>query len=235
MGWVTTVLVSASCGRPAMFRVTTALRPCSRITRANSSEGSDRCCGSVPCPYSTAGILPARRVRRAAPLPNSVRVSASIRSSATVVLLVVSLDAGATTDRRDRPRRSRQAARPTRPRRRTPQFTWWSRQPLPAGRQPLLKPPSIVGSSAIHRCRNCPYMRGHNVRPAPGTSRWSISGLGCNALGSFGDTLRSARDRSELDGPAVPPCFTARPAPGTGGCRTVSPCNGTSCDRSYGR
>src|SRR5206468_866565 len=32
-------------------------------------------------------MRPARRVRRAAPLPNSVRVSASIRASATVLLL----------------------------------------------------------------------------------------------------------------------------------------------------
>ena len=68
-----------------MLSVSTALRPCSRTTRANSSAGSERCCGSVPCPYSTAGILPARRVRRAAPLPNSVRVSASMRTSATVL------------------------------------------------------------------------------------------------------------------------------------------------------
>src|SRR5918998_3892418 len=92
MGWVTTVLVSASWLLPPMFSVTTALRPCSRTTRANSRDGSDRCCGAVPCPYSTAGIRPARRVRRAAPLLNSVRVSASIRGSsvrfsATVVLL----------------------------------------------------------------------------------------------------------------------------------------------------
>src|SRR3954470_21090735 len=64
MGWVTTVLVSASCVLSPMFSVSTALRPCSRTTRANSSDGSDRCCGAVPCPYSTAGILPARRGRR---------------------------------------------------------------------------------------------------------------------------------------------------------------------------
>src|SRR4051794_10608436 len=34
------------------------------------------CTGSVPWPYITAGIRPARRTWRAAPLPNVVRVSA---------------------------------------------------------------------------------------------------------------------------------------------------------------
>src|SRR5690349_5477733 len=40
---------------------------------------------SVPCPYSTAGTLPSRRLRRAAPLPNSSRVSAAIFTSGTVL------------------------------------------------------------------------------------------------------------------------------------------------------
>ena len=48
------------------------------------------CPGSVkwrfgaPWPYMTPGTRPSRRVRRAAPLPNSVRGSASIRTSGTV-------------------------------------------------------------------------------------------------------------------------------------------------------
>src|SRR5680860_284306 len=40
------------------------------------------CTGSVPWPYNTAGTLSARRIRRAAPLPNSVRDSAWILDSA---------------------------------------------------------------------------------------------------------------------------------------------------------
>src|SRR5690349_21488723 len=45
------------------------------------------CTGSVPWPYSTAGILSARRIRRAAPLPNSVRNSAVSLTSGTNELL----------------------------------------------------------------------------------------------------------------------------------------------------
>src|SRR5215213_10555504 len=43
--------------------------------------------GSVPWPYSTAGTLCARRIRRAAPLPNSVRSSAVSFTSGTNELL----------------------------------------------------------------------------------------------------------------------------------------------------
>src|SRR6187399_155047 len=45
------------------------------------------CLGASPCPYSTAGTRPARRVRRAPPLPNSVRGSALIFTSDTGKLL----------------------------------------------------------------------------------------------------------------------------------------------------
>ena len=46
--------------------------------------------GSVPWPYSTAGTLASRRIRRAAPLPNSVRDSAcSLVSDMRVELLNV--------------------------------------------------------------------------------------------------------------------------------------------------
>ena len=44
--------------------------------------------GSVPWPYITAGIWWARRMRRAAPLPNSVRVWATSLVSDMVSLLV---------------------------------------------------------------------------------------------------------------------------------------------------
>src|SRR4051812_30534632 len=43
--------------------------------------------GSTPWPYRTAGILSARRIRRAAPLPNSVRNSAVSFTSGTNELL----------------------------------------------------------------------------------------------------------------------------------------------------
>src|SRR5215213_8758967 len=43
--------------------------------------------GSVPWPYRTAGTLWARRMRRAAPLPNSVRNSAVSLTSGTNELL----------------------------------------------------------------------------------------------------------------------------------------------------
>src|SRR3954449_164883 len=45
----------------------------------------------------TAGTLPARRVRRAPPLPNSVRVSADSRTSDTAILLERSLVCSATS------------------------------------------------------------------------------------------------------------------------------------------
>src|SRR5690349_9082337 len=47
----------------------------------------------------TAGILPARRVRRAPPLPKSVRVSAARRTSATSELLSCGLNDCARTRR----------------------------------------------------------------------------------------------------------------------------------------
>ena len=43
-----------------------------------SWPGSVMCCGSVPCAVEDGGDLWSRRMRRAAPLPNSVRVSAAM-------------------------------------------------------------------------------------------------------------------------------------------------------------
>ena len=63
---------------------------------------------SVPWPYSTAGTLPSRRLRRAAPLPNSVRVSAAILTSGTVLLLVSTCDAGTKCSRQMRRARMQQ-------------------------------------------------------------------------------------------------------------------------------
>src|ERR1700712_2855446 len=70
-----------------MSIVNTWLRPPCRIAAANSRAGSAICVGFSPCPYSTAGTRPARRVRRAPPLPNSVRGSALIFTSDTGKLL----------------------------------------------------------------------------------------------------------------------------------------------------
>src|SRR3954454_24187656 len=80
-----TALVRASCSLPSRTIVSRALAPPLRRAAANSRAGRDRWTTSWPCPYRTAGTRPARRVRRALPLPNSVRVSASRRKSATVV------------------------------------------------------------------------------------------------------------------------------------------------------
>ena len=79
-----TALVRASCSLPSSTMVSRTLAPPLRSAAANSRAGSDRWTTSWPCPYRTAGMRPARRVRRALPLPNSVRVSASRRKSATV-------------------------------------------------------------------------------------------------------------------------------------------------------
>src|SRR3954447_26843562 len=49
------------------------------------------CTGSPPWPYRTAGTFADRRMRRAAPLPNSVRGSAWMLLSDTVLLLVAVL------------------------------------------------------------------------------------------------------------------------------------------------
>src|SRR6478609_3387433 len=73
---------SASSSPSGNCRVSTVLAPPLSACE-KSRAGNDRCRGSVPCPYRTAGILPARRVRRAPPLPNSVRISASKRTSDT--------------------------------------------------------------------------------------------------------------------------------------------------------
>src|SRR3954447_14484453 len=72
---------------PTMSMVNTWLRPPCRIAAANSRAGRAMCCGFSPWPYSTAGTNPARRVRRAPPLPNSVRGSALIFTSDTGKLL----------------------------------------------------------------------------------------------------------------------------------------------------
>src|SRR3954469_8733687 len=80
-----TALVRASCSLPSSTIVSRALAPPLRRAAANSRAGSDRWTTSWPCPYRTAGTRPARRVRRALPLPNSVRGLATRRKSATVV------------------------------------------------------------------------------------------------------------------------------------------------------
>ena len=67
---------------------------------------------SVPWPYSTAGTLPSRRLRRAAPLPNSVRASAAILTSGTVLLLVSTCDARSKCSRQMRRVRMRQRGGP---------------------------------------------------------------------------------------------------------------------------
>src|SRR3954462_6502688 len=72
---------------PLMSIVKTWLKPPCRMAAANSRAGSAMCCGFSPGPYSTAGTKPARRVRRAPPLPNSVRGSALIFTSDTGKLL----------------------------------------------------------------------------------------------------------------------------------------------------
>src|SRR5947209_7137161 len=70
--------------------------------------GRDTCTGGVPWPYRTAGTLLARRTRRAAPLPNSVRGSAAIRTSDTAVLSSLRLRGLTAAGRvRDRPPRER--------------------------------------------------------------------------------------------------------------------------------
>ena len=81
-----TALGSASWlppGRPSSRISTFAVRSAS----STSWPGRLTCRGSVPCPYRTAGTRPARRSLRAGPLPNSVRGSAAMRTSGTVVLL----------------------------------------------------------------------------------------------------------------------------------------------------
>jgi len=55
---------------------------CSAVS---SWPGSEMCRGSVPWPYRTAGTFLSRRMRRAAPLPNSVRGSADKRTSDTML------------------------------------------------------------------------------------------------------------------------------------------------------
>src|SRR6476661_2502595 len=70
-----TSLARASCSWPSMTIVSSALACLSAIIV--SWPGSEMCTGSVPWPYMTAGMLPARRIFRAAPLPKSVRFSAT--------------------------------------------------------------------------------------------------------------------------------------------------------------
>src|SRR6478609_3289315 len=70
-----TSLASASCSSPSMTMVSSALAVLRAIIV--SWPGSEMCTGSVPWPYMTAGMLPARRILRAAPLPKSVRFSAT--------------------------------------------------------------------------------------------------------------------------------------------------------------
>src|SRR6478609_2041776 len=70
-----TSLARASCSLPSMTIVSRALACLSAIIV--SWPGSEMCTGSVPWPYMTAGMLPARRILRAAPLPKSVRFSAT--------------------------------------------------------------------------------------------------------------------------------------------------------------
>src|SRR5450830_774100 len=76
-----TSLVIASVVLPSISMANRAFACLS--ARNVSWPGSDTCSGSEPCPYRTAGIRPARRVRRAAPLPKSVRVVATSLTSDT--------------------------------------------------------------------------------------------------------------------------------------------------------
>jgi hypothetical protein len=74
------------CSIPASAGTATYSRRLISATRAAHRES----CPVLrvgPVPYSTAGILLARRIRRAAPLPNSVRGSATMRTSDTAELL----------------------------------------------------------------------------------------------------------------------------------------------------
>ncbi|SKS70034.1 Uncharacterised protein [Mycobacteroides abscessus subsp. abscessus] len=50
IGWISMVLVRASCSRPSMFRVRIALVPEWRSTAAKSWAGRFRCSGVVPWP-----------------------------------------------------------------------------------------------------------------------------------------------------------------------------------------
>src|SRR6187200_582297 len=63
--------------------------------------GRVMCTGSLPWPYMTAGILLSRRILRAAPLPNWVRVSATSLLSDTCVLLGVEDGWGSRSSTRD--------------------------------------------------------------------------------------------------------------------------------------
>ena len=79
----------ASASVPSVIAMLkTWLMPPWRMAAANSRAGRAMCLGASPCPYSTAGTSPARRVRRAPPLPNSVRGSALIFTSDTGKLLM---------------------------------------------------------------------------------------------------------------------------------------------------
>src|SRR5450830_1526336 len=108
-----TSLVIASVVLPSISMANRAFACLS--ARNVSWPGSDTCSGSEPCPYRTAGIRPARRVRRAAPLPKSVRVVATSLTSDTGTpdedddrwgLLAGGLDAGRRTGTRRRPAQS---------------------------------------------------------------------------------------------------------------------------------
>ena len=93
--WI--ALGSASAWVPSLISMVKSwLAPPWRIAAANSRAGSAMCLGFSPWPYSTAGTRPARRVRRAPPLPNSVRGSALIFTSDTGELLVVRIAAART-------------------------------------------------------------------------------------------------------------------------------------------
>src|SRR5215213_1485470 len=79
---------SASADVPSLISMANAcVMPPWRMAAANSRAGSAMWRGFSPWPYSTAGTRPARRVRRAPPLPNSVRGSALIFTSDTGILL----------------------------------------------------------------------------------------------------------------------------------------------------
>jgi hypothetical protein len=86
MGSRCTALGRVSCDLPD--RPSTWISTFGVFSASSSAwPGRVTCRVSVPWPYKTAGTRPARRTRRAAPLPNSVRGSATMRTSGTVGLL----------------------------------------------------------------------------------------------------------------------------------------------------
>ena len=181
--------------------------------------------GAVPVQH--AGILLARRVRRAAPLPNSVRVSASIRSSATVVLL--GLAGCRRDDRPEGPATSITVRTSDPPSPQIVQFTWWSRGPR--WRVGSRCRSRIVGPSALQRRRNCPNICGDNTarRRMHRACRYAVSAVTRRVDGRYAPVPRET-DRSSmvlqfplvsLQDPRPEPAVAARSPPCNGSLRPI--------------